>query len=228
MTTPTEKPSTDDDKEIFRHIREAFSSHNQDDGPLIVAIGGGAASGKSRLAKLILERLIQLLEPGAVALLRGDFFLSRGLGLEPGDNWDGYQWARFEAALRAIRNRVGVIIEEISWESGEILQEITITSKVQIVLVEGPGIFQNEFDEHYDVGYWVQCPAGERLRRGRARSAATPKVEGGNYGAEHYEMWPRWIDKDNRYEQKHRPTDRGIVKMIFYNDKVLGEDLMPV
>jgi len=96
-------------------------------------------------------------------------------------------------------------------ESGEILQEITITSKVQIVLVEGPGIFQNEFDEHYDVRVLGAVPGRRATAAGRARSAATPKVEGGNYGAEHYECVPRWIDRIP-VRTKAPTYDRGIVK----------------
>jgi hypothetical protein len=222
---------TTDPSIIFRDM-VAVEEAAGPDGTLVYVVGGGAASGKSWLTKEMLARLVAKYGVNAVALLKLDYFLP-GMALEPGDNWDGYLWERYAATLAAIRQGLGVIVPEIEWESGRILRELIFPVGLRIVLAEGVGTFRDDLDTHYDAGYWVDCPHGERLRRGIARSYATPRdadnPDAGNYGAEHEEYWPTWIEKDRRYQVAHDvPNGRGIVRLVFDNShKVAAQDLVP-
>jgi len=212
---------TSDVGDVFALIQSEVLRHGGT-GPVLVGISGFASGGKSYLTKELLALLTPIL-PGAVGTLRLDNFLGRGLGLEPGDTWEGYNWAKFEAALQALRLGLGVIIEEMDWESGLITGKTMLPPNLRVVLVEGVGLFQDRLDPYYNLGFWVECSLAECLRRGRARSRNTPKSGGGDYGDEHFDMWGKWSEKDRLYHMRWQPERRAAALGggIFVNNQVL-------
>lgn len=210
---------TDRVRDIAQAIYAAFRAH-QGPGAFIAAVGGGAASGKSYLTETLYESFSEAF-PGQVALLRLDNFLGDGLGLEMGPNWEGYDWVSFKNAVLGVRQGRNVRVPIKDWESSAIRGLQLLPSGLRILLIDGVGIFQDELDELYHIGFWVDCPEEERLRRGIARSYATPRTGGGNYGDAHLPMWPVWMEKDRKYMKRHAPSRRPIVAGILQNGQRL-------
>ena len=216
---------TKDATAIAAAALEAFRQH-KGPGAFIVAVGGGAASGKSYLAGTLQRMLGEKLGPEAVALLKLDYFLGPGQGLEQGANWEGYKWGEFTAAVRAAREGRRLRVPVKDWESGMVVDTLTLKPGLKVLIAEGVGIFQDRLDVYYHTGFWVHCPPAERLRRGRIRSAATPHPDGGTYDTIHATMWPIWIAKDQFYEERHQPWQRRIIAGVFSNADRLPDHLL--
>jgi uridine kinase len=150
----------------------------------VVAIDGGAASGKSTLADALSARL-ELDRGTSVSLIRTDHLL---------DGWSGQFtfWTRLRrdvlaplAAGRAGRYR------RYDWLAGQFADEITVPV-ANVLIVEGVSTIE-ACSGYVSVGVLIELPRQVRQRRWIARDGAVQPE------------WSRWLDAEDAYFAS-RPT----------------------
>ena len=167
--------------ELYSHIEEKLAESER----LVIAIDGGAASGKTTLAGALAKRF------GGAVVHMDDFFLrpeqrtEKRLS-EAGGNLDrerfllevvphlreaeGFSYQRFDCSEMALGERVSV-------------------PKTRLLIVEGSYSHHPAFGEVYDLKIFLHIPEEMRKSRILARN-----------GAEKYAMFvSRWIPLENRY-----------------------------
>jgi uridine kinase len=136
-------------------------------GPLVVAIDGHGAAGKSTIAGAVARAT------GAALVHTDDFFRSppaadSGLALR-----GYYDWRRLRAqALEPLRARRAVTFRRFDWERGRGLDGTVAVQPSDLVLVEGVFSAASELSDLVDRSVFVQTPERERLRR--LRRQVTP------------------------------------------------------
>jgi uridine kinase len=135
-------------------------------GPLVVAIDGHGAAGKSTLADAVAAAT-------GAALVRTDDFFRDSSGPPPPPGLAGYyDWRRLRAeALVALRAGRTARFRRFDWERGSGLDGTVSVEPREVILVEGVFSAAPELSDLVDRSVFVDTPEPERMRRLRLRVA---------------------------------------------------------
>ena len=142
---------------------------SQGGGHLIVGVGGGSCSGKSRVASVLIEHLAE----GAV-LLMDDYYRSRAVGEEQFDvNFDEPGALDLDllcSHLEAIRGGKTVRKPTYHFETHR-RKGFEMFKPSRVTILDGLFALHESVRAHLDFGIFVDCSDGERLRRRIARDS---------------------------------------------------------
>lgn len=160
--------------------------------PLIVAVDGRGASGKSTLA-----RALSAAVPGSVVVHTDDVAWH-----EP-----YFEWAHLLLAdiLEPVREGRPVDHRPGAWERKGREGSIRVPAGLGLVVVEGTGAGDTLLGPVTDVLVWVQSSVQEAERRGIARDVA--EGTNGDYG-QTVAFWHDWQASEIEYLQRQRPWER--------------------
>ena len=165
-------------------------------GPLLIAIDGGSAAGKSTLAAYLSERY-----DGTVFHM-DDFFLrteqrTPARYAEPGGNVDRERF--LEEVLLPAKKREAVSLRKLEHTNGvfRLLPPVTVIPK-RFVIVEGAYSMHPELADCYDFSVFLRIPHDLQSRRVLARN--------GPEGAQMF--FSRWIPLEQAYFEALHPAER--------------------
>jgi uridine kinase len=160
--------------------------------PVVMAVDGRGASGKSTLA----ERLCQQVERSEV--VHTDDIAWH----EP-----YFQWGHLlrEHILRPVRRGENVSFRPPAWETHGRAGTIEVSTNLDLLVVEGVGASQRELVDLVDVVVWVQSDFLAAEKRGIARDIALG-VNGDPEESVAY--WHEWMAEELRFLQQQRPWER--------------------
>lgn len=174
--------------DLWRFI-ESLRPEQARDRPLIVAVDGRSAAGKTTVARALAEAhdSVVVVHADDIAwwepLFAWDHLLRRGI-LEP---------------LHAGR---GVAFTPPQWRERGREGAIEVPASVEVVLIEGVGASCASVAELIDVAVWVQSDGAEAERRGIERDAASG--ENGDY-QQTVAFWHNWSRAERTYLERDRP-----------------------
>lgn len=157
--------------------------------PVIVAIDGRGASGKSTLA-----RSIRAASPRSVTVHTDDVAWH-----EPFFAWDHLL---LEGILEPLRQGLRVDYRPPAWSSKGRAGSIVVPRGLDLVLVEGTGAGHHAFAEVTDALIWVQSDPAVATRRGIERDVAAG-VNGDRAQAEAF--WHDWTRAEIEFLREQRP-----------------------
>ncbi|MEL4505827.1 hypothetical protein AAEX63_13290 [Luteococcus sp. H138] len=161
-------------------------------GPVLVAVDGRGASGKSTLSGQLSAQV-----PGAVVVHTDDIAWH-----EPLFAWFGLLG---DGVLSPLRAGQPVDFQPPAWPAHGREGRITVPADTPLVLVEGTGAAQEHLTGLYDAIIWVQADFDEAERRGIARDT----VQGVNGdAAETVEFWHHWMRAELAHFAADRPWER--------------------
>ncbi len=159
--------------------------------PLLVAIDGRSASGKSTVTAALATAL------GGAPVVHTDDLCWH----EPMFAWQHL----LREALTALRRDGALELTPPAWRARGRAGSITVPPGHSVVLVEGVGSSHREVAELLDVRFWVQSDDSVAERRGIARDVA----DGTNGdAAESERFWFEWIAAERRFLATDRPWER--------------------
>jgi len=187
-------------------IADLLASLHRTHPTLLVAVDGAGGAGKSTLADLLAQELLQAGVPCEVIHF-DDFYLpsaERQIPLAAQQVGGDFDWQRLEReVLLPLRAGRSARYARYDW-SMDALAEAHVVQPGQVVIVEGVYSSRLELAAHYHLAIWVDCPRNLRLARGVARD-----------GEGHRDRWEHdWMPAEDRYVQEHRP--RGRADVIFH------------
>ena len=163
--------------------------------PLLGAIDGHSAAGKSSLA-----RAIQQARPGVLVVPTDDFYRPMSevqrAQLDPRGGYnDYYDWSRLKTQVLEplFRGQVSGY-QQYDWEANRLGTWVEI-EPVEIIMVEGCYAARPELRSYYEVCIWVETSAEQRAQRQAQRADAT------------VEWLARWEAAEQYYIQHHRPQE---------------------
>ncbi len=162
------------------------------DRPLVVAIDGRGASGKSTLAAAL----------HAAAARSGVVHTDDVAWHEPFFAWDRLL---LEGVLEPLQQGHGVDFRPPAWAYKGRAGSIRVTSGLDLVIVEGTGSGHRTFADLTDVLIWVQSDPVVATRRGIERDVAAG-VNGDRAQAEAF--WHDWTRAEVEFFQEQRPWDQ--------------------
>ena len=176
---------------LFDQRRQGRKSRS----PLLVAIDGHSAAGKSSLA-----RAIQQARPGVSVVPTDDFYRPMSevdraqLHAEGGYN-HYYDWSRLKTQILEPLCRGQVSrYQQYDWAANRLGTWVEV-GLAEIIVVEGCYAARPELRSYYDVFIWVETSAEQRTQRQQQRADAT------------LEWLARWEAAELYYIQKHRPQE---------------------
>jgi uridine kinase len=135
-------------------------------GPLVVAIDGHGAAGKSTIAAAVATAT------GAALVHTDDFFVAPGGAPGPRGLAGYYDWRRLRAeALVPLRARRAASFRRFDWERGSGLAGPVVVQPRDLIVVEGVFSAAPELSDLVDRSVFVDTPEPERLRRLHLRVA---------------------------------------------------------
>lgn len=151
--------------------------------PVLVAIDGMSAAGKSTLAGNLAERR-------DASVVHGDDFYrvmddAKRFVLPPDAAYQqDFDWQRLlSEAILPLRQGRSARFQRYDWSSGGLGEWATIEAR-EIVVVEGVYVSRPELRELFDLKIWVETPADIRAARQRTRNDS-----------------PAWVERWDRAEQ---------------------------
>ena len=159
--------------------------------PLVLAIDGRGASGKSTLAAALHRHV------AASAVVHTDDLAWH----EP-----LFRWGHLLAdVLRRLRQGEALSFRPPTWAERGRDGAIEVPAGLDLVVVEGTGASQREYADLVDVTVWVQADFAEAERRGIARDVE----QGVNGGPEEAEaFWHEWMFEELQFIRRQRPWER--------------------
>lgn len=194
MVLPDGEPAVDEWRavgkaELVRLIEQA--APRPAGRPLVVAVDGRGAAGKSTLAGWLLEAV-----PASAVVHTDDL-----AWCEPFFAWG----PSLQQLLRALHRGGSVHQRPPAWETKGRSGAIDVPAGTELVVVEGVGASQREHAELIDVTVWVQSDFAEAERRGIVRDIEL----GLNGDAEQsVAFWHEWMAHELVFVQQQRPWER--------------------
>jgi uridine kinase len=183
--------------ELLERIRGA---RRDDSDPILVAIAGTGAAGKSTLA-----RAIQQLAPNEVTVIEfDDFYRPSSSQLSEGELGARFDWRRLrEQVLRPLHAGRAAHYQRYDWDNDEMGAWVDVPSH-GIAIVEGIYSSRSELSHFYDFVVWVDAPADLRLQRGIERD-----------GEAACERWLKeWIPDEEAFIAQDDPVSRADVRVF--------------
>ena len=151
----------------------ALLHKNQTKSPLLVAIDGHSAAGKSTLAAMMEQQL-----PSVTIIHADDFY--RPLDEQERESLDArngyyqyYDWQRLEAqVLKPLSLGQDIRYQKYDWATNE-LREWASVGASDVFLIEGCYTARPELRDYYDIILWVEASPVTRQQRQLKRADAT-------------------------------------------------------
>lgn len=194
ISLPAGEPSLErwravDRDEFVRSVQQAAPRPSAR--PLIVAVDGRGAAGKSTLAAWLQEAV------PASAIVRTDDLA----WCEPYFAWGDLLLQLLESLHRG----EAVHVRPPAWQARGRPGGIDVAAGVELVVVEGVGASQREHSGLIDVTVWVQSDFAEAERRGIARDVQ----EGVNGDREQsVAFWHEWMSHELVFVRHQKPWER--------------------
>jgi len=170
----------------------SFLGSRIDTAPLLVAIDGHSAAGKSTLARTIQHQLAN------VTLIHVDDFYrvmdkrARAALDAEGGYMLYYDWQRLEAqVLQPLSKRQQAMYQQYDWADGS-LGKWVVVEPTGVIVVEGVYSTRPELRAYYDVKIFVETSFATRMRRQGQRTDPAEWVE-------------RWEAAEVYYTQTYNP-----------------------
>jgi uridine kinase len=182
--------------ELLERIRRA---RRDDSDPILVAVAGPGAAGKSTLA-----RALQQLAPNEVTVIEFDDFYRPSFSPLPGvELGAGFEWQRLRnQVLEPLRAGRAARYQRYDWDADEMGAWIDVPPH-GITIVEGIYSSRAELSHFYDFVIWVDAPADLRLQRGIERD-----------GEEARERWLKeWIPDEEAFIAQDDPVSRADIRV---------------
>ena len=173
-------------EDIWQYLGDAPAGR-----PLIIAVDGRSASGKTTLASVLAGAA------GAVVVHTDDI-----AWFEPLFAWDHLLR---QYVLEPARRGAEVRFTPPAWAERGRTGSIEVPEGTRILIVEGVGSSCADVADLLDAAIWVQADAEEAEKRGIARDAASG--ENGNY-EETVAFWHEWNAAERAYLAEDRPWER--------------------
>jgi uridine kinase len=183
--------------ELLERIRRA---RRDESGPILVAVAGAGAAGKSTLA-----RAIQQLAPNEVTVIEfDDFYRPSFSQLPDGELGARFEWRRLrEQVLEPLRAGRAGHYQRYDWDKDEMGAWVNVPAH-GIAIVEGIYSSRTELSHFYDFVIWVDTPADLRLRRGIERDGVAAR-----------ERWLKeWIPDEEAFIAQDDPVGRADVRVF--------------
>lgn len=177
-------------------VVEALLAVAGDARPVVVAVDGRGASGKTTLSEALLADLAR--RGVAAAAVHTDDLAWH----EPFFGWGHLLRA---GVLEPAKRREVVVFTPPAWEPRGRTGSVDVPAGTEVLLVEGTGAYQRGFDHLYDAVVWVQADFGEAERRGIERDGASG-VNGDREQAEAF--WHEWMAAEIPYLAEQRAWER--------------------
>jgi uridine kinase len=169
-----------DDLESLRETVTELLAHKQ---PVLLAIDGFGGSGKTTLA-----RAIQSDFPGSAIITLDDFAT---------DTTSGADRKRFlSQVLIRLFESDAAHYQRFNWREKALADWITI-EPIGLIIIEGVSVLGEDFNFHYDVRVWIDCPfelASQRMKE-RDKNMHNPQ---------YFNVW----EKEDREYGKTEPWKR--------------------
>lgn len=181
---------------LLERIRRA---RRDESGPILVAVAGTGAAGKSTLA-----RAIQQLAPNEVTVIEFDDFYRPSFSPRPGVELNaGFEWRRLrEQVLEPLHAGRTARYQRYNWDADEMSTWVDIPAR-GIAIVEGIYSSRAELAHFYDFVIWVDTPADLRLQRGVERDGEAAR-----------EQWLKeWIPDEEAFVAQDDPASRADVRV---------------
>ncbi|MFD0481733.1 uridine kinase [Kineococcus sp. GCM10028916] len=201
MTVPAVEPAAGpwaplDLGDLLRRVLAPVAPRN---GPVVLAVDGRGASGKSTLTdRLVTRAVAEGLRAGAV---HTD---------DVAWNHSFFDWADLlrDGVLVPARRGEGVRYRPPAWPVHGRDGAVEVPQGTDLLVVEGVGAGRRELSEFLDVVVWVQSDFAQAERRGIARDTASG-VNGDEAGT--IAFWHQWMDEELRFLAADRPWERADV-----------------
>ncbi|MBE6537693.1 MAG: hypothetical protein E7673_07075 [Ruminococcaceae bacterium] len=181
-----------DINEAIIKITAAINNLLKSENTVTVAIDGGAATGKSTLAKALSERLPANLFHTDDFFLRPEQRTKQRLD-EIGGNMDRERF--FTEVIYGIKSNKPFTYRKYCCKNGEFSAPISVSPK-PISIIEGAYSLHPDLRESYDLKIFLKAPF--ELRRERIIHRAPDKSE---------LFFDTWIPMENAYFEKYNPED---------------------
>ena len=162
-------------------------------GPLVVAVDGRSAGGKSTAA----DRLADA-SPGAVVVHTDDIAWHHGFF-----DWDGLL---VEGVLTPAARGEAVSFRPPAWVERGREGAVQVPAGTSVVLVEGVGSSRSSLAPWLDATVWVQSDADEAYRRGIERDIVLGRIR-----TEAVAFWDEWMAVEEPFLAADRPWERADV-----------------
>lgn len=174
-------------------LARAGREQSERTGPLVVAVDGRSAGGKSTVAGRLAEVIghATVVHTDEVAWHHGFF------------DWDGLL---VDGLLAPLARGDGVAFRPPGWVEHGRSGAIEVASSVGVVLVEGVGASRRSLVPWLDAAVWVQSDAEEAYRRGIERD-----VRLGRTPEEAVAFWEEWMAHEVPFLAADRPWERADV-----------------
>jgi hypothetical protein len=196
--SPSSDASVADELLDVARVRQSAGSRT---GPLVVAVDGRGAGGKSTVA----DRLTEVVG-GAVVVHTDDVAWQHGFF-----DWDGLL---LEGILGPLSRGDDVAFRPPAWVERGREGEIAVPALAVVLLVEGVGSSRASLGPWLDASVWVQSDADEAYRRGIERD-----VRLGRTRDEVVALWDEWMAEEVPFLAADRPWKRADIILCGTPDK---------
>jgi uridine kinase len=183
--------------ELLERIHRA---RRDESGPILVAVAGAGAAGKSTLA-----RAIQQLAPNEVTVIEfDDFYRPSFSQLPDGELGARFEWRRLrEQVLEPLHAGRAGHYQRYDWDNDEMGAWVDVPAH-GIAIVDGIYSSRAELSHFYDFVIWVDTPAELRLRRGIKRDGDAAR-----------ERWlTEWMPDEEAFIAQDDPVGRADVQVF--------------
>lgn len=206
---PVERWRVADRREFVQLVQQAAGRPSTR--PLIVAVDGRGAAGKSTLAEWLQEAV-----PASAIVHTDDL-----AWCEPYFAWGPL----LSEVLEALHRGEAVHLRPPAWEANDRPGSIDVAADLELVVVEGVGASHREQAELIDVTVWVQSDFAEAERRGIARDIR----QGVNGDPEQsIAFWHEWMSHELEFLQCQRPWERAALVVAGTSVVTLESDQLAV
>ena len=192
MRLPPEEPEVGAWRaiDVQRLVRSLVDSAGE---PVVVAVDGRSAGGKTTLA----QRLVAT-HPQAALVHTDDVAWNH--------SFFGWDDVLRRGVLEPVRRGEQVSFRPPAWDAHERSGAIEVPPRTQLLVVEGVGSSRQALADFVDASVWVQSDVAEARRRGIARD-----IELGRTPDAAVEFWDRWDGEEVAFLAADRPWERADV-----------------